>query len=217
MNHPPHALGDDCCRAVHSGSDRQIEARRSVTLDDADANLSNMAQGEILLGDWLGPPSMSHYRENLLEHVFIAELLQECAFVRHQAVEVLRAEVDDGGYDLVLQMGGIIRHVQLKTRLRMGRARRVQVNANLERHKGGCVVWIFWEVDPSSHRARLTYRWFGDAGMRRTKPLPGTVGRHARGGAERPNIRVLKWGDFEAVDNTAALVVKLFGHRPKGR
>jgi hypothetical protein len=173
------------------------------------------ASGLQQLGDWLGPSSRSHYKENLLEHVFIAELLQECAFVRNQAVEVLRAEVDDGGYDLLLQMGDIIRHVQLKTRSKKGRVRRVQVNVNLERHRGGCVVWVFWDVNPSTRRARLTYRWFGNGPTRRTKALPGTVGRHTRGGGERPNMRVLKWGDFEAVPDTAVLVPRLFGRAPR--
>ena len=33
-----------------------------------------------LLGSDLAAPNMSNYREKLIEHVFIAELLQECAF-----------------------------------------------------------------------------------------------------------------------------------------
>ena len=166
------------------------------------------------LGAWLAPTFMSHYRENLLEHVFVAEVLQECAFVRHQKVEVLRAEVDDGGYDLVFQLGDIVRHVQLKTRSKKGRARKVQVNANLEKHLGGCVVWMFWDVDPSTERACLTYRWSGNNPRQRTKSLPDTVGRHTRGGGERPNMRVMKWGDFdppEGTIDTAALVKLLFG------
>jgi hypothetical protein len=162
------------------------------------------------LGSWLVPPSMSHYLENLMEHVFVAELLQECAIERHQAVEVLRAEVDDGGYDLVLQAAGIIRHVQLKTRYKAGRARSVQVNANLERHPGGCVVWMLWDVDPSTRRMRMTYRWYGDGPEQPTKPLPARIGRHTSTGAERPNMRILKWGDFQGVGDTGALVDLLF-------
>ncbi len=34
------------------------------------------------------------FREKLLEHVFVSELLQEAWLNRHQTVEVLRSEVD---------------------------------------------------------------------------------------------------------------------------
>jgi hypothetical protein len=166
------------------------------------------------MGAWLAPPSVSHYRENLLEHVFISEVLQECAFARRQKVEVLRPEVDDGGYDIVLQLGPIIRHVQLKSRFSAAKGRSVPVNANLERHLGGCVVWLFWEVDPDSKRSRLTYRWFGNGPRRRTKALPERAALHPKTGAIRPNVRTLKWGDFEEVPTTSELVVRLFGRAP---
>jgi hypothetical protein len=53
----------------------------------------------------------SRVRENMVEHVFIAELLQEAWFVREQRIEVLRAEVDAFGYDLVLECNDIVRHL----------------------------------------------------------------------------------------------------------
>jgi hypothetical protein len=170
------------------------------------------------LGARFAAPDMSNYREKLIEHVFIAEVLQECAFVRNQVVEVLHAEVDAGGYDLVLQMGDVIRHVQLKTRFKSAVGRKVIVNANLEQHRGGCVVWMFWDVDPATHRASLTYRWFGDGPRQRTKPLPATVGTNPRGGTTRPNTRVMKWGDFEPTQGAVKigeLVTRLFGNLPR--
>lgn len=56
----------------------------------------------------------SSSREALIEHVFIAEVLQEAWFAREQLVEVLRSEVDAAGYDVVFECGPITRHVQLK-------------------------------------------------------------------------------------------------------
>lgn len=56
----------------------------------------------------------SSFREKLLEHVFVSELLQEAWLGRRQTMEVLRSEVDAAGYDLVLECGGTIRYVQLK-------------------------------------------------------------------------------------------------------
>lgn len=56
----------------------------------------------------------SSFREKMLEHVFISEVLQE-TWLRHgRTIEVLRSEVDSSGYDLVLEYNGIVRHVQLK-------------------------------------------------------------------------------------------------------
>lgn len=57
----------------------------------------------------------SNFYEQLVEHVFISELLQEVYFRHQKTVEVLRAEVDSSGYDIVLECNGFIRHVQLKT------------------------------------------------------------------------------------------------------
>ena len=57
----------------------------------------------------------SSFRENLLEHMFISEVLQEAWIKRRQVIEVLRSEVDDSGYDVVLVSGQVIRHVQLKS------------------------------------------------------------------------------------------------------
>ena len=42
----------------------------------------------------------SSFREKLLEHVFVSELLQEAWLGRGQTMEVLRSEVDAAGYDL---------------------------------------------------------------------------------------------------------------------
>lgn len=49
----------------------------------------------------------SSSREALIEHVFIAEVLQESWFGREQSVEVLRSEVDAGGYDVVSNAGAL--------------------------------------------------------------------------------------------------------------
>ena len=39
---------------------------------------------ELELKEWFASPHMSLYREKVLEHIFIAELLQECAFKREE-------------------------------------------------------------------------------------------------------------------------------------
>ncbi|MDQ4126081.1 MAG: hypothetical protein M3134_10875 [Actinomycetota bacterium] len=145
--------------------------------------------------------------EKLMEHVFLAEVLQECWFARRQIVEVLHAEVDASGYDVVLAANGRIRYVQLKASRKGGKTARQTINARLKEKDGGCVVWVTYDVDATTWRTRLGYRWWdGDR-----SDLPVTVGRNPHTKKDRPNTVVLKKSDFELVDSTAALVDRLFG------
>jgi hypothetical protein len=57
----------------------------------------------------------SSLREKLLEHVFIGELLRCLWRLGRRDIEVLRAEIDASGYDLVLECNGVLRYVQFKS------------------------------------------------------------------------------------------------------
>ncbi|MFH1141070.1 MAG: hypothetical protein V1724_05260, partial [Chloroflexota bacterium] len=57
----------------------------------------------------------STMREQMLEHLFVAELMQEAWYGRNQPLEVLRPERDTAGYDLVIECNGTTRHIQLKS------------------------------------------------------------------------------------------------------
>jgi hypothetical protein len=62
----------------------------------------------------------SSARENLIEHVFLGELLRGLWRKSVRDLEVLRPEVDSGGYDLALEFRGMTRHMQLKSSYRGG-------------------------------------------------------------------------------------------------
>src|SRR5690348_15547353 len=79
--------------------------------------------------------------EKLIEHVFLSEVLQECFFRHRRVVEVLRAEVDAGGYDLILELDGAIRHVQLKASRKGGATKKQTINRKLQERQDGCIVW----------------------------------------------------------------------------
>jgi hypothetical protein len=66
-----------------------------------------------------------------MEHVFLGELLRECWFRRRLAVEVIRAEVDAAGYDLILEVDGSIRHLQLKATRKGGATKYQDINRRL--------------------------------------------------------------------------------------
>lgn len=57
----------------------------------------------------------SSYREKLIEHLFIGELLK-LSWLKHDCgLEVAKPEVDNSGYDVLVECYGIVRHIQLKT------------------------------------------------------------------------------------------------------
>ena len=58
----------------------------------------------------------SSHREALIEHLFAGEIMKRLWLAGIARVEVLKPQVDDGGYDLVLEANSIVRHVQLNTR-----------------------------------------------------------------------------------------------------
>jgi hypothetical protein len=158
----------------------------------------------------------SSFYERLVEHVFISELLQEAWFRFGASVEVLRSEVDNSGYDVLLECNGVIRHVQLKTSEAASRTRNQKINVGLASKPSGCVVWIVRTEDPASCRMRLRYRFFGN-----TPGLPLSldglrIAKHVKGDSKgvkklRPAIRVLPGSRFEDAMDATTLLHKLFG------
>ncbi len=163
----------------------------------------------------------SSYRERLIEHLFVGEVLRELWLSGVSQVEVLRAEVDGAGYDLVLECGSIVRHIQLKATRKAGKRAAVEFHVKLAEKPSGCVVWVHF--DPETLRLD-PFLWFGGPPG---KPLLWSTGKllsiddfkkgkHAKGDsagrkAERPNIRRVPRSRFERVDTIAALVARLFG------
>ena len=56
----------------------------------------------------------SAYREKLIEHLFVGELLKLSWRLHGCSLEVAKPEVDRSGYDLVAEANGVVRHIQLK-------------------------------------------------------------------------------------------------------
>lgn len=159
----------------------------------------------------------SVFYEQLTEHAFIAELLQEAWYGLGTKVEVLRSEIDIAGYDLVLECDGVVRHVQLKTSRSDARTARQKVNVALAEKPSGCVVWLIRDLEESGRRLRLSYRFFGGAPG---EPIPDLddlpVAKHTKANAEgvkkeRPRIRVVSKGRFDVVATTRELLERLFG------
>ena len=156
----------------------------------------------------------SSYREALLEHLFAGEVMK-CLWLQGvHRMEVLKPQVDDGGYDLVLEANGVTRHVQMKSSHHRSGTARVNVSLRLMEKPSGCVVWTRF------HRDTLElgpFLWFGGAPGQRLPDISGfEVAKHTKGNAEgvkteRPNLRVVPRKLFDRVDSIQELVERLFG------
>ncbi|MCY2973139.1 MAG: hypothetical protein NTW52_00565 [Planctomycetota bacterium] len=162
----------------------------------------------------------STFYEQLVEHVFISEVLQEVWYYYGKTVEVLRSEVDASGYDVVLECNEVLRHVQLKTSRRESKTARQKVNIALAAKPSGCIVWIVRSEDIESCRASLSYLFFGGESRMPLPSLEGfKVATHTKGNAEgvkkeRAAIRVIPKAKFTPIATTRELVSVLFGlHR----
>src|SRR5262249_29764682 len=76
----------------------------------------------------------SHAFENMIEHLFLGQLLAEMWCARKKVVEVSKADVDAWGYDIVLSVDDVTWYVQLNTSLP------VDVNKRLFRKQRACVI-----------------------------------------------------------------------------
>lgn len=158
----------------------------------------------------------SQYREKMIEHVFVAEMWKEAWFRRKTVMEVLRSEVDGSGFDILLECQGVQRHVQLKATEAKGKARRQDINTNLAKRAGGCVVWIFFDGDTVNGLTSLRYWFFGGKPGENLPPLGEKLAKHSKANTlgvkgERPGLRELGRGKFVEVPSASELFTTLFG------
>jgi hypothetical protein len=156
----------------------------------------------------------SSHREALLEHLFAGDVMKHLWKRGDWRLEILKPQVDDGGYDLVLEANSIIRHVQLKTSFRNSKVKSTTIHTALAAKPSGCVVLLRFDQDT------LDLGPFAFFGAPPGKPLPDIsalkIARHTKGNAlgvktERANIRRLPLSKFEKVDAIDQLVTRLFG------
>jgi hypothetical protein len=156
----------------------------------------------------------SSLRESLIEHLFIGELLKCSWLIGDFNFEVSKPEVDNSGYDIVLEAQGVIRHVQLKAAFVGAKTARQNVHIDLMKKPSGCVIWVYinsgtLELGP--------YLFFGG---NPGEPLPDIssypIAKHTKGDAagikaERPNIHVVNKGHFITYRSIPELYNALFG------
>ena len=87
----------------------------------------------------------SSYREKLIEHLFVAELLKLSWLHHGSSLEIAKPEVDNSEYDLIAETTGIVRHIQLKTSIIGGRTAFQTIHTKLAEKPSGCVLWVYFD------------------------------------------------------------------------
>lgn len=158
-------------------------------------------------------PENSTLFEKVMEHQFLAELSRHMLLVRRVPFEILRAEFDAFGYDIVIEAEGIMRHIQLKTLRKGATTSSVGISLHLGKKPGGCVVWMV--VDPATF-ALGPYRWLGGEPGCVLPELGDRVVKHSKGNSEghkkaRPGHRKVNKGEFRMLGSVAELADAMFG------
>ena len=153
----------------------------------------------------------SSYREKLIEHLLLGELLK-VSWRNDCALEIARPEVDNSGYDAIVEVKSVIRHVQIKASIVGGKTASQKIHVRLADKPSGCVVWVFFRED-------LSLKYFLFFGGASGEPLGSLdtfkVARHTKGNkdgfkAERQNLRVTPKRRFKRIETVDALYGLLF-------
>lgn len=156
----------------------------------------------------------SAHRERLVEHLVVGEILKELWRRDIFDVEVLRPEVDNGGYDIVFEHRGVTRHVQLKSSFRGSKTARQNIGIALMEKPAGCVIWVQFDADTMDLGPFL---WFGCGPKERLPDIAGfKVTKHTKANsrgvkAERPALRTVPKREFTSLATIGDVVDRLFG------
>ena len=157
----------------------------------------------------------SSFREKLIEHLLIGELLMYSWRNGDCSLEISRPEVDRSGYDLVAEHGRCLRHIQLKAARKDAKTAKQKVHVSLAKKPSGCVVWAFLDDDSLSLGPFLFFG--GEPGQRLPDLKSFSVSKHTKGNAQgfkeqRPNLRDVPKRHFKPLDTIEELWLALFGN-----
>ncbi len=172
------------------------------------------------LEDLIRSFELSSYRENLLEQIFCAELLQGWWQAGLPPVELDRPFVDFQGYDLVATCGSITRHMQLKATRGLVTAHRA-----LASKPSACVINLVPRVEGTPKRILFSYRFYGQTpgtplDLTGFKAARKTVNVRQAGGEfakpERLNHVVIPNSRFVSLESAVDLSRRLFSRTGLG-
>ena len=157
-------------------------------------------------------PEKATLREQYLEYGIIAGICKEM-WQRGREMDILRSHTDQGGYDILLEVAGLQRHIQLKSSFVGAKTSKQKINLKLTEKPSGCVVWMLFDHDTLDQAGFL---WFGGKPGQPLPNLGDRIARHTKGDAsghkaKRLGFRVLNKGAFVKLESFYELTSALFG------
>ena len=158
--------------------------------------------------------SHSQLRESITTHAFLAAIGTEIWRRGHFDAEILRAEFDAGGHDLVITANGVTRHIQLKAIKLSAKSNSWGTSQRLADQRSGCVVVL--HIDDQNLRIRQFGLFAGPPGQ----ALPDITGyrptKHTKADSMgRKGVRKGRWevpkSKFHHYDQLSGLYDALFG------
>jgi hypothetical protein len=163
----------------------------------------------------------SSLRESIIEHLFVGEILKALWCKKITQVEVLKPQVDDAGYDIVIECNrnpkldhSVLRHIQLKSSYTGGKRAFVSVSKRLTEKPNWCVIWVYFNQDTLSLDKFL---WYGTMpgqpppDMAELKIAKYTKGDATGKKAEKPGHREVPKGKFgKSLASIDDVIDKLF-------
>ena len=155
----------------------------------------------------------SSAREAVLEHIFIGEVLKRL-WRDDVHVEFMKPQVDDSGYDLVLEANGFTRHIQLKGTARGSKVADWSIHIALGTKPSGCVLVMQFDQETLDLGPFLFYG--GEPGAMLPSIDEFKVARHTKGNSRgektlRPQIRKLPRSRFQSMSTIEDVIFALFG------
>jgi hypothetical protein len=158
----------------------------------------------------------STLRESIVEHLFVGDLLRYMWLHSAYKIEVLKPAIDVHGYDLAMNLGGVTRHIQLKTLTKAAKRSHFNIHSMLAAKESGCVIVI--NVDPENLTLGPYLFFGGDPG----EPLPSIhafpESKHAKANSRgektyRANHHNVPKSAFRCLNTIDEIVQVLFGVR----
>ena len=153
----------------------------------------------------------SVYREKIIEHIFVSELLKYDWKHGGCKIDILKPEIDRFGYDILVTRNSITRYIQLKTSLETSPVGMQKIHVNLLNTINGSIIWIVINDDLIMKSFKVIIpsigTMIGDSNFKMAK--------HSKSNSDglktlRPNIREIPKARFTETNNFNVLFKMLF-------
>jgi hypothetical protein len=161
----------------------------------------------------------SSLRESIIEHLFIGEILKELWKEHTTHVEILKPQVDDAGYDIVIECkrnsksdNSIPCYIQLKSAFVGSKTAKVSLSKKLTNKHHWCMIWVFFD----SKFTLKSFLCYGAAtgqtssDIAKLKPTKHSKGDAKGNKAIRPGHFDVPKGKFVEIDSISDVIDKLF-------